>query len=65
MYEKHAVTMEEVDEVMETEPQIRRGKRRRGEQRYYVTGRTDAGRKLLIVFRVASGVAQVITAWEV
>lgn len=65
MLEKHDVAIDEINEVMETRPQPRRGKRRRGEQRYYVVGRTSAGRELLIVFRLVAGVAEIITAWDV
>jgi hypothetical protein len=35
-----------------------------GEQRYYVIGRTEAGRELRVVFVMASrGGTRVVTAW--
>lgn len=64
MLRKHGVTRDEVNEVMADAPQIRKGKRRSHEQRYYVVGRTCAGRELLVVFRIFEGVAEIITAWD-
>jgi len=65
MLRKHGVSVYEVDEVMDAQPQIRRGKRRYGEQRYYVVGRTEAGRELILIFRIVAGIAEIITAWDV
>ncbi len=64
MLSKHGVTWDEVDEVMESTPQLRRGRKVRGEQRYYVEGRTHAGRALTVVFRVRGDAASIVTAYE-
>ena len=64
MLHKHGVTAREVDEVMAGEPEVRRGKRQSGEQRYYVAGRTDAGRGLVVIFRMVGSIAEIKTAWD-
>lgn len=49
---KHGVTVEEVEEVFEFGPAIRRGPhgKRRGENLYKAYGQTEAGRYLFVVF---------------
>ena len=64
MLEKHNVEWHEVEEVMQKSPQIRRGRRVRGEQRYYVHGRTRAGRRLTVVFAVRGDTGAVVTAYQ-
>ena len=49
---------------MAGEPEVRRRKRQSGEQRYYVAGRTNAGRELVIIFRMVGSIAEIITAWD-
>ena len=49
---KHAVSQDEVEEVLESRPKLRfveKGKRK-GENVYEALGRTDAGRYLVILF---------------
>ena len=64
MLEKHNVTWGEVDEVMDSTPQVRRGRKLRREQRYYVEGRTYAGRPLTVAFRMRGDTAVIVTAYE-
>ena len=61
---KHAVEWYEVQEVMAEAVHPRRGKIVDGEQRYYVIGRTEAGRELRVVFvMIGNDGIRVITAW--
>jgi len=64
MLHRHGVTPQEIDEAMAGEPEVRRRKRQSGEQRYYVAGRTNAGRELVIIFRMVGSIAEIITAWD-
>jgi uncharacterized DUF497 family protein len=64
---RHGVETWEVEEVLLSDPEFRRGPkgRRRGEDLYYALGRTDAGRYLFIVFiRKRGNKALVLTARE-
>ncbi len=65
MLRKHGVSVHELEEVLGGQPQVRTGKKKDGEQRYYVVGRTEAGRKLIVIFRLFAGTGEIITAWEV
>lgn len=49
---KHGVATWEVDQVLLSNPEFRRGPkgRREGEDLYYTLGQTDAGRYLFVVF---------------
>lgn len=64
IYKKHSVTPEEVQEVIyEGKPFFRRGSGSGKYRRYYVLGRTQAGRYLLIVLkRVRGSVFSAVTA---
>jgi len=64
MLEKHNVEWQEVEEVMATQPQVLRGKKRSGERRYETTARTASGRRLKVIFRIEGDTACVITAYE-
>ncbi len=64
MLEKHNVEWQEVEEVMASTPRIRRGRKVRGQQRYYVHGRTHAGRLLTVVFGTRGDTAMVVTAYQ-
>lgn len=64
MLRKHGVTWDEVDEVFQGGPTVRRSRDGRGERRYLAEGRTVAGRRLRIIFRYRDRTAQVVTAWE-
>jgi len=64
---KHGVETWEVEEVLLSDPEFRRGPkgRRGGEDLYYALGQTDAGRFLFIVFiRKGGNKALVLTARE-
>ncbi len=59
LWSKHRVDLSEVDEVLQSEPHVRRGR----DGLYYVHGRTGAGRYLFVVLSVFAGtMARVVTA---
>jgi len=58
MLNKHGVHWDEVNQVMASAPQVLRGAERDGERRYRAVGRTTAGRRLKVVFRMAGDTAQ-------
>lgn len=64
---KHGVGTWEVEEVLLSRPEFRRGERgtRKGEDLYYALGQTVAGRYLFVVFiRKGGNKALVLTARE-
>lgn len=64
MRRKHGVTWDEVDEVFQAGPTVRRSRDGQAERRYMAEGRTAAGRRLRIIFRYRDRTAHVVTAWE-
>lgn len=64
MLGKHNVEWREVTEVFESASEIRRGPDKGKERRYYIEGRTAAGRPLTVIFRLDGDTARVITAYE-
>ncbi len=54
----------EVDEALSANPRILRGRGKDSERRYHVEGHTQAGRPLMVVFRMRDGTAHVITPFE-
>ena len=64
MLEKHNVEWQEVDEVMSASYQLRRASKIRGQQRYYVRGRTYAGRRLTVIVAFEGDCLRVITAYD-
>ena len=64
MLQKHNVEWHQVQEAVASAPELRRGPDRRGERRYYVEGRSVAGRPLTVIFRIEGDTARVITAYE-
>jgi uncharacterized protein len=65
-WELHHVTPEEAENVFFGEPLFVRGDIRHSktEKRYYALGRTDAGRRLFVVFTVRRKLIRVISARE-
>lgn len=63
-WEKHHVTPLECEQVFFTRPfvVIEDGLHSEDEARYYVLGRTDAGRLLFVVFTIRNGRIRVISA---
>ena len=64
MLRKHGVTWDEVDEVFQCGPTVRRSRDSGGARRYMAEGHTVAGRRLRIIFRYRDRTAHVVTAWE-
>jgi uncharacterized DUF497 family protein len=64
MLGKHNVRWNEVVEVLTGSPRVRRGRDSEGERRYQAIGRTDAGRRLRVIFRLEGEAAWVITAFD-
>jgi uncharacterized DUF497 family protein len=62
---KHGVSWREVEEVMEQDLPLRRGRDVNGERRYYVKGTTADGRRLRVILALAArGEARIITAFD-
>lgn len=61
MLDKHDVWW---DEVLSANSRILRGRGKDGERRSHVEGHTQAGRPLMVVFRMRDGTAHVITAFK-
>ncbi|MBD3293089.1 MAG: hypothetical protein GF393_09205, partial [Armatimonadia bacterium] len=64
MLEKHGVYWDEVEEVLEQNPDFRRMRDVRGERRYLAQGRTTDGRYLTVVFALAGPIARIVTAYD-
>ena len=61
LWSKHRVDLSEVDEVLGSEPHVRRGR----DGLYYVLGQTRGGRYLFIVLRkIGDEQARLVTARE-
>jgi uncharacterized DUF497 family protein len=59
---EHRVTFEEAVECFFSDFEIRRNKRYR--DRYQLIGRTEAGRRLKVIFQLKpNGVVRIITGW--
>ncbi len=60
----HNVTFEEAVETFFNEYEVRRNKSFK--DRWQLTGRTDGGRKLKIIFQLKQGsVVRIITGWQI
>lgn len=65
MRDKHRVYWDEVVDIMEQDLPPRRTRSPGGHRRYYVVGRTQAGRPLKVIFELEPPrTARVITAYE-
>jgi len=63
--EDHGVTHEEAEEVFFNAYIITPNKKKHGPKRYRIDGRTDAGRKLRLIFQDLGGnAARIITGWD-
>lgn len=64
MWQDHRVEWEEVREVLDEQPSLRRARTERDEPRYWADGTTVGGRALRVVVALESdGRARVITAF--
>jgi uncharacterized DUF497 family protein len=62
--ESHGVSVWEAEEVIWNGFAVRTNKRRHGADRYQLTGRTDAGRALLLIAHVAgNGRMRILNGW--
>ena len=63
---RHHVYPEEAEEVFFNCYVITPNKKRHGPRRYRIVGRTNQGRRLLLVFEdMGASVARIITGWDV
>ena len=62
-WRRHAVSQLEAEQVFFNQPIVAQaGSRQGGEQRFFVLGRSDAGRELTIVFTARGKLVRVISA---
>jgi len=60
----HNVTFEEAVETFYNEYEVRRNKSFK--DRWQLTGRTDGGRKLKIIFQLKQGnIVRIVTGWQI